>query len=410
MPTGLHPHLTSPIEGEEKIRWTLNDIVMKTIIEKPTLDQERQKKAREYSRIRRRLSFSEMGLSLALLLLLIFTGVSHWFTGLFNWPVVAVAVIFFLVLIVAYEILTSPLSYYSGFTLPHRYGISTQKLRSWLGDLAKGGSIGLVFGAAAVAIGYWFLLNFPGFWWLLAWGLMIVVTIIMSIVAPVILVPLFYKVRPLADLELKSRLERLAKKAGADVHGIFTLDFSSKGTTANAALMGMGRTRRIVISDTLIQQYSTSEIETVTAHEIGHHLHRDIYRLFVVQSAVYLIGLKIIDAILKAVVIPLGFNGIADPATLPLILLLFGVFSMLISPLVNAYSRHVESQADGYSLNLTDDPEAFIDAMTRLANQNLSIAYPSQWEELLFYDHPGYNRRVEQAHSYEENRGKNSKS
>ena len=123
---------------------------MKTI-EPPVLDRERQKKAREYSRIRRRLSLAEMGFSLVLLLILAFTGISQWFTGLFDWPVVPTAVIFFLILIVAYEIVTSPLSYYSGFILPHRYGISTQNLQSWLGDLAKGGSIGLVFGAAAAA-------------------------------------------------------------------------------------------------------------------------------------------------------------------------------------------------------------------------------------------------------------------
>ena len=125
--------------------------------------------------------------------------------------------------------------------------------------------------------------------------------------------PLFYKVRPLEDSELKTRLEQLAKKAVAKVNGIFTPDFSSKGTTANAALMGIGRTRRIVISDTSIKQYSTPEIEVVTAHEIGHHLHRDILRSFVVQSALYLILLRIVDAILLAVVFPLGYNEIADP-------------------------------------------------------------------------------------------------
>ena len=151
----------------------------------------------------------------------------------------------------------------------------------------------------------------------------------MSIVGPVWLVPIFYKVRPLADSELKTRLEQLAKKAGAKVNGIFTLDFSSKGTTANAALMGIGRTRRIVISDTLISQYTTPEIEVVTAHEIGHHLHRDIYRSFIVQSALYLIVLKIVDVIFKAVVAPPGYSGIADPAALPLLLLLFGVLGFL---------------------------------------------------------------------------------
>jgi STE24 endopeptidase len=377
-------------------------------IEEPTLDLERQKKAREYSWIRRRLSFSETGLSLVLLLILIFTGASTWFARLFNWPTVAVAVIYFLILILVYEILTSPLSYYSGFVLPHRYGISIQRLKGWLADLVKGGSIGLVLGTAAVAIVYWFLINYPDIWWLLAWGLMLVVSIIMSIITPIFLIPIFYKVKPLADLELKSRLEQLAQKAGARVHGIFILDFSAKSTTANAALMGLGQTRRIVISDTLIQQYSKPEVEVVTAHEIGHHMNRDMFRLFLVQSATSLILLKVVDVILKVTVTPLGYSSINDPAALPWLILLFGILSTLISPLLNTYTRHVESQADGYALNLTGTSDAFIYAMTRLTNQNLSVAYPARWEELLFYDHPSYYQRVKQAQKYEKDNAKNT--
>jgi STE24 endopeptidase len=335
-----------------------------------------------------------------LLLILIFSGVSGWFTGLFNWTPVAVAIIYFLTLMVAYEIITAPLSYYRGFVLSHRYGISTQTVKSWLGDVVKAGGLGLTLGVAAIAIVYWFLLTFPDFWWLLAWGLMLLVSILMTIITPVFLVPLFYKVRPLSDGELKTRLEQLARKAKAAVQGIYTLDFSSKGTAANAALMGMGHTRRIVISDTLIQQYSVPEIEVVTAHEIGHHINSDIYRLFVIQMALWLIGLKIVDIILKATAAPLGFARIGEPAALPWLLLLFGLFGTLVSPLLNSYTRHVESQADQYALGLTDNPMAFIDAMTRLTNQNLGVAYPAKWEELLLYDHPSYNKRVEMAREY----------
>jgi len=372
-------------------------------MERPVLDQERQQKAREYSGIQRGTGFGESGLSLALLLILILTPLPRWFISLFDWPAVPLAVMFFVTLTLAYESITFPLMYYRGHILPRRYGLSTQRLKNWMGDLAKGGSMGLVFAAAAVAIGYWMLLEFPDSWWLLAWGLMMVVAVIISIVGPIIFVPLFYKVRPLGDSELRSRLEQLAGKAGARVHGIYTLNFSSKGTTANAALMGMGRTRRIVISDTLVQEYPMPEIEVVTAHEIGHHLHRDIYRAFVIQSAIYLISFKIIDVVLKTMVSPLGYRGVADPANLPLLLLLFGATGVLTSPLTNAYSRHVESQADTYALGLTDNPAAFIDSMTRLANQNLSVANPPRWEELLFYSHPSYNKRVEQGRLFKKN-------
>jgi len=374
------------------------------LIEDPVLDPEKQKKALEYAGIRRRLGFLDTGITLILLLILVFAGVSKWFAGLFNWPEIATAVVFFLVVIAGHEVMTSPLSYYRGFTLPHRYGISIQKLKSWLGDLAKGGAIGIVLGSAAVAVVYAFLLYFPEIWWLLAWVLMLAVSILMSIIAPVFLVPLFYKVKPLPDSELKTRLEKLAQKAGAKVHGIFVLEFSSKETSANAALMGLGRTRRIVISDTLIQQYSTPEIEMVTAHEIGHHMDRDIFRMFIVQSSVSLVVLKILDVVLKTTVTPLGFSGIGDPAALPWLVLLFGALLTLTSPLTNGYTRHLESQADGYALGLTEDSRAFINAMTRLVNQNLGVARPPRWEEVLFYDHPSYYNRIEQARKFEKGR------
>ena len=369
-------------------------------VEEPVLDQERQRTAREYSRIRRRLGFGEMLLSLGLLLLLIFSGISSWFTGLLNLPFIARVGLYFLALMAAYELLTFPLGFYSGYTLPHRYGISVQKLKSWLADLAKSAVLGLVLGLAAIAVVYWLFQSFPDFWWLLAWLLVLAVSLLMSVIAPVLLVPLFYKMKPLTDAGLKDKLERLARKAGAAVNGVFILDFSTKVTSANAGLMGLGRTRRIVISDTLLKQYSTPEIEVITAHELGHHHNRDISRLFIIQSVLYLILFKIADIVLKATVAPLEFHGIADPATLPWLILIFGVLTTLISPLTNTYTRHVEGQADRFALRLTDNPRAFINAMTRLTNQNLAIASPAGWEEILFYDHPSYSKRVQMAREH----------
>jgi STE24 endopeptidase len=369
-------------------------------IASPTLDEAKQVKAREYSRKRRILGLIEMGLSLALLLVLIFGGVSNWFSGLLHLPSIAAAIVFFIVLILVFEVLTSPLSYYTGFVLPRRYGISIQNLGGWLLDQAKGGIISLVLGSAAVALVFWLLSSFPEFWWLFAWALMLAFSLLITVLAPVLLVPLFYKVRPLEEGEIKSRLEQLAVKAGAKVQGVFSLDFSKKVTSANAALMGMGKTRRIVISDTLIQQYSPPEIEVINAHEMGHHLHRDIYRLFVIQAVVYLIGLKITDIVIK--VVQGGFPT-PDPALLPDLALILGIFGALVSPLVNSYSRHVENQADEYALTLTGDAKSFIDSMTRLVNQNLGVAYPPRWEEILFHDHPCYGKRVEHAKAFQAN-------
>lgn len=363
----------------------------------PHPDHDRQEKARTYTQARRRLRFGEMGLSLSLLLVLVFTGISPRFTSLLDLPVVAEAVVFFLAITISFEALTFPFSYYSGFVLPRRFGISHRKLSGWLADLAKEAILSLGFGAAVVAAVYWLFLAFLGVWWLIAWGLALLVNLVLSIVSPVILVPLFYKVVPLADTDLRSRLEILAQKAGARIRGIFVLDFSTKVTSANAGLMGIGRTRRIVLSDTLLRQYPPPEIEVITAHEIGHHMNRDIYRLFAFQAGVYLVILVILNYAFKAAVASLGYSGIADPAALPLLILISGALGFLASPLVNTFTRYVEKQADIYALRLTNDPQAFVRAMTRLTDQNLSVANPSAWEEVLFYDHPSYHRRVKLA-------------
>ena len=268
-------------------------------IDTPVLNQDRQLKAREYSKKHRILSLLEMGISLVLLLILIFSGFSKLFISLFPLAPLLKATLYCVVLVLAFGILTSPLNYYAGFVLPHRYGLSIQNLKSWLTDLVKSGILSLVLGSAAVAVIFWLLAAFPGVWWLIAWGLMIGVSLIMTIIAPVFLVPLFFKVKPLDQGELRSRLEQLAAKSGARIQGVFTLDFSTKSTVANAGLMGLGKTRRIVISDTLIKEYSLPEIEVITAHEIGHNQHRDIFRLFVIQSVVFLIVIKIAKRLIR---------------------------------------------------------------------------------------------------------------
>jgi len=369
-------------------------------IEESALNQLRQEKAKEYARASRRLFFADLVLGGILLLLLVFSGLSLRLAGLLTLPVVPAVTIYFIILMVVYKFLSAPLSYYGGFVLSHRYGLSTQKFNSWLGDQAKAGILSLILGAGTVAVVYWFITGFPSIWWLLSWGAIVLLSLILTNLAPIIIVPLFFKMKPLGDADLKLRLEQLLQRAQTKVHGVYVIELSSKGTTANAALMGLGNTKRIVVSDTLLQQYSPSEIEIITAHELGHHLHSDTFRLLVIHSAIWLIGFYIADLALKASVMPLGFSGISDIAALPLLMLILAIFSLLVVPMVNTYSRHLETAADEYALRLTDDPKSFITTMTKLTDQNLSEAQPSRWVELLMYDHPSYTERVEHARYY----------
>ncbi len=373
--------------------------------QEPALDPVRQEKAKNYARARRWLAFGDLALAGILLLLLVFSGLSQRLTGLFTLPVVPGASLYLVMLMVAYGVLSAPLSYYGGFVLPRHYGLSIQKLTGWLGDKAKAGILGLAFGAGMVAVIYWFITSFPAMWWLLSWGVVVLLSLILTNLAPVIIVPLFFKMEPLSNTDLRLRLEQLAQRARVRVRGIYIIELSSKGTTANAALMGLGNTRRIVLGDTLLQRYSPPEIEVILAHELGHHLRNDILRLLVIQSAIWLIGFYLADLVLKASVMPLGFNGIADIAALPLLMLIFSIISLLIAPLANTYSRHIEVAADDYALRLTDNPKSFINTMTKLADQNLSEAQPSRWVELLIYDHPCYTKRVEHARYYATHRG-----
>jgi STE24 endopeptidase len=369
-------------------------------IEEPSLNQLRQEKAKEYAKARQRLFLADLVVGGILLLLLVFSGLSLRLAGLLTLPVVPAVTIYFIILMVGYGVLSAPLSYYRGFVLSRRYGLSTQRFASWLSDQVKAGILSLLLGAGLVAVVYWFITSFPSTWWLLSWGIVVLFSLILTNLAPIIIMPLFFKMKPLGDADLKLRLEQLSQRAQIKVHGIYVIELSSKGTTANAALMGLGNTRRIALSDTLLQQYSPSEIEIITAHELGHHLHGDTFRLLVIHTAIWLIGFYVVDLALKAGVVPLGFSGISDIAALPLLMLIVAAFSLLVAPVVNTYSRRLEMAADEYALRLTDDPKSFITTMTKLTDQNLAEAQPSRWVELLIYDHPSYTRRVEHAHYY----------
>jgi len=365
-----------------------------------TLDELRQKKAREYARITRRLFFIDLALGAVFLFVLLFGELSSGLRNFLDFPQSARVALYFLIVVVSYGIVSAPLDFYRGFILPHRYGLSRQSLRSWLADEAKGGILALTLGTALVVVIYVFLETFPQTWWLLAFAFMVLVTVVLTNLAPVLILPLFFKTEPLADQELRKRLFSLAERSHIKIRNVFQIRLSSKTTAGNAMLMGWGNTRRIVIGDTMLQRYSPEEIEVVMAHELGHHRHGDIVRLMVAQSALMLLGFYLMNLILNWAVPRLDMSGISDVAALPLLALVGAAFALVLMPLSNAYSRHLEESADRYSLAATKNPEAFAAMLTKLTDQNLSESEPSRWSELLFYDHPPYSKRLELANRY----------
>jgi STE24 endopeptidase len=299
-----------------------------------------------------------------------------------------------------YGVMTAPLSYYCGFVLSHRYGLSKQNLASWLRDKAKAAGLELLLGLCLVIIVYWLMGRLPTLWWLAAALIMILVSLILTWLTPTFLIPLFFKLTPLEEGELKEKLVNLARRARVDIAECLTMDLSSKATTANAMVTGWGKSRRIIFSDTLLQGYSWDEIEVTLAHELGHRLHHDTAKLMGIQAVTFLLAFYLANLVLRAGVVLFSFQGISDIAGLPWLILVLAMLVLALQPVLNWYSRRIERAADETALALSNNPQAFIALMTKLTDQNLTEAEPSRWTKLLFYDHPTYNERVKLAHDY----------
>ena len=218
--------------------------------------------------------------------------------------------------------------------------------------------------------------------------------------APVVIMPLFNKFVPLENDELQARILRLGEKTGARVRGVYTMDFSRRTSAANAFVTGLGNTRRVVLGDTLTANYTADEIEVIMAHELGHHVHNDIWRAIFLDSVVTLVGFYLSHLILQAGISGFGFRGLGDVATLPLFALVMVLFSLVTMPLGNAQSRARENAADAYALDITGNAPAFISSMQKLANQNLADVDPPGWVVWLFYTHPPIRDRVRRGENF----------
>src|SRR6184192_4565951 len=258
--------------------------------------------ARRYNRIKRWLGIADFVLGLILLLALLVTGWSGTlrdlaYSGGFQNYTLAVF-LYVLMLMGIGKLLGLGLEYY-GFRLEHRFQLSNQKLRAWILDEFKGFLVGVILASIVTELLYFIIRETPQHWWLLAWAAFLGLFVLLAQIAPVVLFPIFYKFEPLEDEELKSRLVQLSQSAGTRVRGVYKWKLSEKSKKANAALTGLGNTRRIILSDTLLQNYSNDEIEAVLAHELGHHVHKHIVKSLAVQALVTFVGFWVGDLALN---------------------------------------------------------------------------------------------------------------
>ncbi len=371
---------------------------MATEHQTPIPDPQRRANAREYARLRRRVLVVDLTLTVVALLVLLMSGASAALRDLAGqvptyYGQVAAYVV---VLVTGAGVLFFPLSYYSGFVLPHRYELSVQTLPGWAADYAKGLLLGLVEAVLVALPVYALLRHVPG-WWLWAAVLLTLFTVLLANLAPVLIVPLFFKLRPLEDGSLRRRLVELAQQTGTQVRGVYVMDMSRRTRTANAALMGLGNTRRIVLGDTLWQRFEPAEIEAVLAHELGHHVHNDIWRAIALDAALTFAACWLADLAARAALGPLGIGRIDDVAALPLLLLVGGALFTLLLPLTNGVSRRREAAADRFALRVTGNPAAWRGALRKLADQNLAEVDPPAWVEWLLYSHPSIRHRLQAA-------------
>ena len=304
------------------------------------------------------------------------------------------------VLIIILQAVELPFAYYQGYLLEHRYGLSTQTRGHWTSDYAKGVALGIVFAVAGTSVVYGALRNAPDAWWWISASVFALATIGLAQLAPVVLLPIFYKFKPLDRPALASRLMAMAARARTDVVGVFEWVLSGHTRKANAALAGMGKTRRILLSDTLLADYSEDEIEVILAHELAHHVHRDLWRGIAVQAVSLFAGFYLADVVLRLSAGALGLRGLSDPAGLPMLLLFGGLWSFVVLPFANAMSRAQERAADRYALTTTRNVDAFVTAMKRLSQQNLAEEYPSAIVRWLFYSHPPIRERIDAARAF----------
>jgi STE24 endopeptidase len=371
-------------------------------------------KSARYHRQKRRCEVAAVAIELGMLTALVATPAgrawadlaravaARWVTGVAGDVLGATG--FVLGLVIAFEVVAAPFAVVGGWILERRYELSTESLGSWVRDRAKAIGIRAALALAASQAVLLAMAAWPRGWWMAAAAGFAAVAIVLAYLAPVVLMPVFFRFRPLENDALRSRLLVLAERAGTRVFGVYEWFLGDRTRKANAALVGLHRTRRVLLSDTLLAGYSDDEIEVVLAHELAHHVHRDIHKALLFEIATVTAGLAIAAGVLR-----MGGIFPGAGATGPLVALLgtslvMAAWSVLLSPLAHAISRRHERRADRFALDLTRNPDAFVSAMRRLGSQNLAEEAPSTLVQWLFYTHPPMRERIQAARSWRTNR------
>lgn len=287
-----------------------------------------------------------------------------------------------------------PLNFYSDYLLEHKFNLSNQSILGWLWEGLKTTLVGGVIGLPLLLAFYYVLNTYEDNWWLPFAILIFFVSVILAQVVPTLILPLFYKVKPIEDEDLKNRIIALSKNVNLNVENVFQFNMSKNTKKANAAFTGLGKTKKILLGDTLLNEFTNDEIETVIAHELGHYKHKHIIINLIIGTITSFLTLYLLSFCYKLSLGWFGFNNITNIAALPILSLWGMALGIVQTPLTNILSRKHEYQADEYAVKVTHQKGIFINTLQKLNEQNLGDKDPHPFVEWFFHSHPSINNRI----------------
>jgi STE24 endopeptidase len=356
-----------------------------------------------YNAIKLRLSIADIVLNLVIIAILAFSGISPLLVDFLSRYISNDYLLFFLFVTAVgalYSVLGFPFEFYGGYVIEHRFDLSNQTVSAWLIEKIKGAAIGIVVGVPVAMVFYVFLKLTGWLWWLWFSLFIFFISVFLARIAPVIIFPIFYKFRELESVEIRERITRLLEGQGISIRGIYSFNLSKDTKKANAGFTGLGRSKRIILSDTLIERFTPGEIAVVFAHEMGHYKKRHIVKSIVLGSASIFISFFLCGELHRMTLEAMGYAHVYEIAAIPVLFLYLSLFSLVTMPLSNALSRMYEREADRYALDITRDRAAFISTMEKLADMNLADRDPNPVTEFMFYSHPSIKKRIAFARSH----------
>ncbi len=353
--------------------------------------------SKKYNRIKLSVNISEGITSFILIFLFVALGFSErlvYFLSSFSNNNYSIFLLFTAVTGIGMGILFFPVDYYLNFYLEHKYDLSNQTFFKWIWEKAKGLLLSLIIGVPLLLFFFYVLNTFGNLWWLPFAVVLFLLSVVLARIVPVLILPLFYKVTPVDNEELKKRIKILAEEAGIKVENVYKFDMSKNTKKANAAFTGIGKSKRILLGDTLLNSYTNDEIETVIAHELGHYKRKHIIKNIIIGTASSFLVLFILSILYKISLGWFGFNKLTAVGALPLIPLWGMLIGIIQTPLTNILSRKYEYEADEYAISSTHKTEAFISTLEKLTEQNLGDKDPHPLVEWFFYSHPSIKNRI----------------